>query len=73
MEPAIKIIKARPIPSQNSADMEWIERLARWMDSRFLIPGTNIRFGLDPLFSLFPILGDLITYIISGAEQMIAM
>jgi hypothetical protein len=37
------------------------------MDSRFIIPGTNIRFGIDPLFSLFPVVGDLITYIISGA------
>jgi hypothetical protein len=37
------------------------------MDSRFLIPGTNIRFGLDPIFSLVPVMGDLITYIISGA------
>lgn len=53
--------------SESSVDMEWITRLARWMDSRFIIPGTNIRFGIDPLFSLFPIIGDLITYIISGA------
>src|SRR5688500_6787236 len=67
MEPAIQIIKARPIPIQNSADLEWIVRLARWMDSRFVIPGTNLRFGLDLLFSLFPMLGDFITYIISGA------
>ena len=36
------------------------------MDSKFLIPGTNIRFGIDPLMSLFPIVGDLMTYIVSG-------
>ena len=46
--------------------MEWIERVARWMDSRFVIPGTNIRFGIDPLMSLLPIVGDLMTYIVSG-------
>ena len=46
--------------------MDWVERLARWMDSKFLIPGTNIRFGIDPLMSLFPIVGDLMTYIVSG-------
>ena len=46
--------------------MEWIERVAGWMDSRFAIPGTNIRFGIDPLMSLLPIVGDLMTYIVSG-------
>ena len=46
--------------------MEWVERIAKWLDSRFLIPGTKIRFGIDPLMSLFPIVGDLMTYIASG-------
>ena len=46
--------------------MEWIERLAKWLDSRFLIPGTNIKFGIDPVMSLFPIVGDLMTYVVSG-------
>jgi hypothetical protein len=36
------------------------------MDSKFLIPGTNIRFGIDPLMSLFPIVGDFATYVVSG-------
>ena len=36
------------------------------MDSRFEIPGTNIRFGLDPILSFFPAAGDLITLAISG-------
>jgi hypothetical protein len=66
MEPKIQVIKARPIRGNRSADLEWIENLAQWMDSRFFIPGTNIRFGIDPLLSLFPIFGDLVTYIISG-------
>ena len=67
----IHIIKPRVIKphvrNYNQPDIEWVERLAQWMDSRFLIPGTNIRFGLDPIFSLVPVMGDLITYIISGA------
>src|SRR5688572_2262499 len=50
----------------NGPGMERVERLARWMDSRFLIPGTNIRFGIDPLMSLFPVIGDLMTYVVSG-------
>ena len=36
------------------------------MDSSFRIPGTNIRFGLDPILGLFPFAGDLIAYGISS-------
>lgn len=60
-----QVLRARPVPPNR--DIQWIERLAQWMDSKFLIPGTNIRFGIDPILSLFPVLGDLITYVISGA------
>jgi hypothetical protein len=66
MRSNVQIIKPYQSRSTNAANMEWIERLARLLDSRFVIPGTKIRFGIDPLFSLFPVLGDLVTYIISG-------
>ena len=36
------------------------------MDNAIRIPGTNIRFGLDPLLGLFPFIGDLISYGISS-------
>ena len=32
---------------------------AELLDSRFRIPGTKIRYGLDPILSLIPGLGDL--------------
>jgi hypothetical protein len=48
-------------------DLKWIERLSRLMDSRFEIPGTGIRFGLDPLIGLFPVVGDLVGFFISSA------
>lgn len=66
MQPKTEVLRARPIPSQ-SPDIQWVQRAAAWMDSRFLIPGTNIRFGLDPILSLFPVFGDLVTFIISSA------
>jgi hypothetical protein len=65
MQSKDQVLRARPI--HHNPDIQWIERLARWMDSKFLIPGTNIRFGIDPILSLFPVLGDLLTYVISGA------
>lgn len=41
------------------------QKLAHWMDDRFTIPGTNIRFGLDPVLSLVPGAGDWLTGLIS--------
>lgn len=35
-----------------------VERLSRLMDNRFRIPKTNIRFGLDSLLGLIPVVGD---------------
>jgi hypothetical protein len=51
-----------------------LELLARWMDSVFEIPGTRIRFGLDPLLGLIPGLGDALStlvslYILSAARR----
>jgi len=66
LQPELKILKARPIRDHVIPELELIERLAQWLDSRFLIPGTNIKFGIDPMMSLFPIIGDLMTYIVSG-------
>lgn len=37
----------------------WFRWWANLLDSRFRIPGTRIRFGLDPILSLIPGLGDL--------------
>lgn len=53
--------------SGNKNDLGLIENITRLMDSAFQIPGTNIRFGLDPLIGLFPIIGDLISYGISSS------
>lgn len=38
---------------------QWLRWVANLLDSRFRVPGTGIRFGLDPLLSLIPGLGEL--------------
>lgn len=40
-------------------------RLAELLDSKFKIPNTNIRFGLDPIISLIPGAGDVFAGVIS--------
>jgi hypothetical protein len=54
------------------ADLEF---LARILDDVFQIPGTNIRFGLDPLIGLIPGVGDAIgatlsSYLIWRAHKL---
>ncbi|QHT66482.1 DUF4112 domain-containing protein [Rhodocytophaga rosea] len=51
----------------SSTELKWLEQATTWMDSLFRIPGTNIRFGLDPIIGLFPFIGEIITFGISGA------
>lgn len=54
------------ILSRNEAEeLERLERLAELLDSRFRVPGTDMRFGLDPLLGLVPVLGDAVAAIIS--------
>lgn len=43
------------------AALQRIRRLTRWLDTRWTIPGTRWRFGLDPLLGLIPGIGDVIT------------
>jgi hypothetical protein len=65
MEPNVRIIRPHDRQSETPS-LKWVEGFARLLDSKFEIPGTKIRFGLDPVFSLFPVIGDLITWFISG-------
>jgi hypothetical protein len=40
-----------------------LDTLADWMDSRFRVPGTNIRFGIDAVLGLVPGIGDGVSII----------
>jgi hypothetical protein len=66
MQPNRGVLKARPIRNDDAPAIQWVEQLSKLMDSRFVIPGTNIRFGVDPILSLLPVFGDLVTFIVSG-------
>ena len=43
------------------ANLPWLRGWADLLDSRFRVPGTQIRFGIDPLLSLIPGLGELVS------------
>ena len=42
-----------------------LEALAKLLDVAFILPGTNIRYGIDGLIGLIPVVGDIITTAIS--------
>ncbi len=55
-------------------EIQKLDKMAEWMDSRFKIPGTSIRFGFDSLLGLIPGIGDTVTlattgYLISRAHN----
>jgi hypothetical protein len=51
---------------QTSPNLRNLNLLAKWMDARFRIPGTSIRFGFDAILGLIPGVGDLVSFLISG-------
>jgi hypothetical protein len=42
-----------------------LEAIAKLLDVAFILPGTKIRYGIDGLIGLIPIVGDIITTAIS--------
>jgi len=42
-----------------------VEAIAKLLDVAFVVPGTNIRYGIDGLIGLIPVVGDIITTAIS--------
>ncbi|MDO7873713.1 DUF4112 domain-containing protein [Hymenobacter sp. ASUV-10] len=56
-----------PPPAAFDADprLRHVARISRLLDSQFRLPGTNFRFGLDPILGFIPVLGDLGTTAVS--------
>src|SRR5207244_8237412 len=47
--------------------MNALRALKRLLDEAFRVPGTNVRFGWDPIIGLVPWAGDLFTALLSCA------
>ena len=55
-----------PTFAESVPQLQWVDRASDLLDTKFRIPGTDIRFGADFLLGLFPGAGDLISYGFSG-------
>lgn len=51
---------------KDTPHLRGVESIVNFMDSRYRIPGTRFRFGLDPILSFIPIVGEVISAAISG-------
>lgn len=38
-----------------------LEALTKLLDMAFIVPGTNVRYGIDGLIGLVPVIGDIVT------------
>jgi hypothetical protein len=67
---------ARRIRRRSAAEIAVLERavdrLARWMDTRYRMPMVGWRFGLDPLVGLVPVIGDLASTVVAIYIVMLA-
>jgi hypothetical protein len=52
-------------PQSRAERMARLDALANLLDTAFIIPGTNIRFGFDAMIGLVPGIGDAITTVMS--------
>ena len=50
-------------PEESVARLEAVGRL---MDGAFVLPGTNIRLGLDAIIGLVPVAGDVVSGLVSS-------
>ncbi len=52
-------------PQSRAERIARLDALATLFDTAFVVPGTNIRFGIDALIGLVPGIGDAITTVMS--------
>lgn len=58
-------VRSEPSGISAPASDEQLNLIATWLDDRFEIPGTHIRFGLDALIGLIPGIGDALAALAS--------
>jgi hypothetical protein len=58
-------VSVRVIDPHREAEIQRLERLARWLDSSIPVPGTKLSIGVDPILGLIPGIGDALSMVAS--------
>ena len=76
-EPEILDVDWEVLPPEEKRKREGLEPLFKWlalvMDEIIRVPGTNFRFGLDPLLGLIPGIGDTSSALVSAVALIQAV
>jgi len=56
-----RVTRIRQLTPGQVQRLDALQRVAQLLDSAFVLPGTSMRVGLDPILGLVPGLGDLIS------------
>lgn len=63
----VEILAPGEMPAASAEEtFERLDQLSKLLDTAILIPGTNIRFGVDAVIGLVPVVGDMISTAISA-------
>jgi len=60
-------------PPVSDPRFRWLETVSTFMDNQFRLPGTNFRFGLDPILSFIPFAGSAASFAISAGLLLTMM
>jgi len=52
--------------SRRDIELGYVEKISDLLDRKYTIPGSNIRFGFDPIIGLIPFLGHAVSFVISA-------
>ena len=63
----LEVLPPQSRARRSSGPDPFIEFVSRLLDTIFVVPGTRIRFGFEPIIGLIPILGDQATSLMSAA------
>jgi hypothetical protein len=66
-------VRAERIPTESDRADALLEQLAWLLDAKFRLPGTSIRFGIDAIAGLLPVVGDLPMGVIQAGLIGLAM
>ena len=61
LNPKPRVTRMRQLTPGQVQRLDALRKVAQLLDSAFVVPGTSMRIGLDPIVGLIPGLGDLVS------------